>query len=313
MIFSAQYSEHLPAIGFLGRDTPVFSQTHSVISNSSGSPAPLLSPTNMYSGQQSLFSYAASAHNTAPPPGYISPPDSRRALEEDKERHAQRQSLPSIHEALGNESPLPYPGPPTTVPQAQQPQHPPPRAPGLVSRPGGEAPPGPPNPFSNGPSTGPFSRDSTFQQSQLQGDVSRSTIGSINTRDSRNPSLHSLASSGKSPTQSAKTGITSISGSQPSSVYEYSAPASAGGVTSPNGYGPIHHPFPFQSHPPPGAPSYPTSHYDARPYMTASWKPGAGEPIRPHVSGHPYGDSVKRHLDIYDVESSLNEVWPLIS
>lgn len=287
----------------------MFSQNRPIIANGSGSPAPLLSPTNMYPGQQSPFSYSTSTHNAAPPPGYISPPDSRRALEEDKERISQqRQSLPSIHEALGNESPLPYPGPPTSVAPTQQTQHPPPRAPSLVSRPGGEAPQGPPNPFSNGASTGPFMRDSTYQQPQLQGDVSRSTIGSVNTRDSRNPSLQSLASSNKSPTQSAKTGITSISGSQHSSGYEYSAPGSAGGVTSPNGYGPIHHTFPFQSQPPPGAPSYPTSHYDTRPYMAPSWKPGVGEPIRPPISGHPYGDSVKRHLDIYDVESSLNEV-----
>lgn len=34
-------------------------------------------------------------------------------------------------------------------------------------------------------------------------------------------------------------------------------------------------------------------------------KNGLGRTV---VSGHPYGDTVKRHLDIYDVEASLNEV-----
>lgn len=287
----------------------MFSQTHSVIAKGSGSPAPLLSPTTMYPGPQSPYSYfSASAHNAAPAPGYISPPDSRRALEEEKERHTQqRQSLPSIHEALGNESPLPYPGPPTSGPPSQQTPHPSQRSSSLVGRPAGEGPSGPPNPFSNGSSTAPFSRDSTFQQPPVQGDVSRSAIGSINTQDSRNPSLHSLASSGKSPTQSANTGITSVSGSQTSSGYDYCAQAS-GGVTSPGSYGAIPRSFSFQSQPPPGAPSYPTSHHDNRPYMAPSWKPGAGEPVRASISGHPYGDSVKRHLDVYDVESSLNEV-----
>ena len=302
-----RYSEHQPTIGYLGKDTPAFSQTHSVITKDSGSPGPLISPTNMYPGPQSPYSYFSTQHS-APPPGYISPPDSRRAIDEEKERHTQqRQSLPSIHEALGNESPLPYPGPATSGPPTQQTAHPSQRSSSLVGRPGGEGPPGPPNPFSNGSSTGPFSRDSAFQQPQLQGEVARSAIGSINTQDSRNPSLHSLASSGKSPTQSAKTGITSVSGSQ-NSGYDYCAPTSAPGVTSPGGYGAIPRSFSFQSQPPPGAPSYPTSHHDNRPYMAPSWKPGAGEPTRTPMPGHPYGDSVKRHLDIYDVESSLNEV-----
>jgi hypothetical protein len=27
------------------------------------------------------------------------------------------------------------------------------------------------------------------------------------------------------------------------------------------------------------------------------------------IPGQPHSDSVKRHLDVYDVETSLNEVW----
>ncbi|EAU35845.1 hypothetical protein ATEG_04043 [Aspergillus terreus NIH2624] len=252
----------------------------------------------MYSSQQLPYSYSASGANQ---PGYISPPDSRRALEEDKEKQQpsqpQRQSLPSIQEALGNDNPLPYPAPTSAPPQ--QSHHSP--HPLSIGRPAGEGPPGPPNPFGNG---APY--PAYPHQSQLQTDTSRSSLVSVNTQDSRNPSLQSL-NSGKSPTQSAKTGITSMSGSQ--SGYEYSAPTSAGPIASPNGYPSYSQPYQFQSQPPPNAPPYPAS-YDSRPYGATSWKHGVPETGRVeagrHLAGHPQNDSVKRHLD--DVETSLNEI-----
>lgn len=310
--------DHLPALGYLGKDRSAFSQIHSPVANGSDrASTPLLSPTTMYSGQPPPYSYSTPAHNPGASPGYISPPDSRRAFDEEKEKLAQqqRQSLPSIHEALGNENPLPYAAPPTSAPPAQQAHAPPrPLSSSLAKRPSADGPSGPPNPFSSS-SSGSMFRDPQFQQPPLQADVSRS---SMNTQESRNPSLNSLGSSGRSPTQSAKTGVTSISGSQPSSGYEYSAPPSAGSVASPNGFGTIPPSFSFQSQPPPNAPSYPASQYDPRSYMGLPWKPAGGEPIpaedlkgglgRPVLPGHPYGDSVKRHLDIYDVEASLNEV-----
>lgn len=254
----------------------------------------------MYSSQPPSYPYTTpTASNGSLPSGYISPPESRRALEEEKERQVQpqRQSLPSIHEALGNDNPLSYPGPPTSAPS--QPVHHPSHAPPPHSTPPGfgrqgtEGPAGPPNPFS-------FSH-----QHHLQAEASRSSLTSINTQDSRNASLHSL-SSGRSPTQSAKTGITS------NSTYEYSAPPSAGSIASPNGYAPpFSQSFSFQSQP--SAPAYP-SHYDAR--YGAPWKPGAPEPVRVEEIKNGYtrsplpghGDTMKRHLEIYDVEASLNEV-----
>jgi hypothetical protein len=150
---------------------------------------------------------------------------------------------------------------------------------------------------------------------QLQADASRTSLATINTQESRNTSLHSL-STGKSPTQSAKTGITSVSGSQNSSAYDYSAPPSAGSVASPNGYTHFtpNYSFPPQQHQqqpaPPSGPSYPPAHYDNRTaYMGA---PRAEEVKGGYVGrpmpGQPHSDSVKRHLDVYDVETSLNEV-----
>ncbi|KAL4965997.1 GATA-type sexual development transcription factor NsdD [Aspergillus stella-maris] len=279
--------EHLPAIGFLGsRGTAT-------------SPAPLVSPTTMYPSQPLPFSYSSTP--TSAGPGYVSSPGSRRA-EEEKEK-APRQSLPSIHEALGNDNRLPYPAPPTSAPQ--QPNNAPPHhlPPNLASRPG-EGPSGPPNPFSTGSS---FLRESSIShQPQLQTEPSRSSLTSLNTQDSRNASLHSI-SSGKSPTQSASTGITSISGSQTGPAYDYNAPPSAGSVASPSGYGGFSQPYPFQSQPPPGAPVYPAS-YDSRPYVgrVDEVKNGIPGPF----AGHP--DSAKRHLDMYDMEASLNALNEMV-
>ena len=312
--------DHLPALGLLNKEGSIYAPKHPAFTSGTvTSPAPLLSPTSMYPGQPLPYSYPPSTTSAgSAPAGYISPPDSRRALEEEREKQPQRQSLPSIHEALGNDNPLPYPAP-TSAPPQQSPHAPPPHSvsSNLMGRPGGEGPAGPPNPFLNGAPSGPFVRDSAYpNQPQLHPEPSRTSLVTMNTQDSRNASLQSL-SSGKSPTQSSKTPFTSISGSQAGSGYEYSAPPSAGGgLASPNGYGPFSQSFSFQSHPPSNAPGYPPS-YDARPYG-GSWKAGMPETARVDemkagyaghsMAGPPHPDSVKRHSEVYDVEQSLNEV-----
>jgi hypothetical protein len=60
-------------------------------------------------------------------------------------------SLPSIHEALRNDNPLPYPVLPTSAPPQQSHSAPlPHHISNFAGRPGAEEPPGPPNPSSNG-------------------------------------------------------------------------------------------------------------------------------------------------------------------
>lgn len=299
-----KHRDPLPAIGFFGKDGSGYTPKHVA------SPTPLLSPSNMYPGQPLPYAYAPHATDTPSQSGYHSPSESRRTLEEEKDKTTPRQSLPSIHEALGNDSSLPYPAP-TSAPQSQPGHTAPPSH--LIGRAGAEGPAGPPNPFSaNGPPAGSLMREPGYpHQNQLQADASRNSLTSINTQESRNASLNSL-STGKSPTQSAKTGITSVSGSQNSSHYEYSAPPSAGSVASPNGYNhfPQNYNFPPSQ---PGGPSYPPGPYDSR-YMGAPRveEVKGGFVARP-IPGQPHSDSVKRHLDVYDVETSLNEVWILLS
>ncbi|KAJ9286669.1 transcriptional regulator family: GATA type zinc finger [Paecilomyces variotii] len=296
------------------------------------STAPLVSPTSIYSGPPPPYSYPSSTSSAPLQSGYISPPDSRRAVEDEKDQshsQPQRQSLPSIHEALGNDNPLPYTGPPSSGPPSQPAHHAPPPLPAnLISRSSVEGPPGPPNPFSNGSTSAPYLREPAYpyqngQAGLSQAEASRSSLASLNSQDSRNPSLPSL-SSGKSPTQSSRTGAPSLQVSQTSSAYEYSAQGSVGSMASPTTYSPYNQSFSYQSQPSSGTGSYPSAPYDSRPYTGVPWKAGAAEQhrmeemkrslvTRPAMPGQPHSDSVKRHLDSYDVETSLNEITDVSS
>jgi hypothetical protein len=294
---------------------------------------PLVSPTNMYPRPPpppAPYSYPTATSSAATPvSAHISSPVGRRS-DDDKEAsqsQAPRQSLPSIHEALGNEHSLPYPNSSTNGQPSQPPHHPPhPSLPSsLISR-SGEGPAGPPNPFSiqhNSTGPSPYLRDSPYHSQpglppQSQADVSRSSLASLNTTDTRKHSLPSL-SSGKSPTQSSRTAATSISNSQNSVGYEYNAPTSTSALASPNGPGPYSQPYSYQSQSLNGHPSGPPpASYDNRNFVTP-WKPGSTEAsrmddsrrginTRPGFAPLPHSDSIKRPFDGYEVEASLNEV-----
>lgn len=323
----AHNRNRLPALSFPFKDGSGNLQKNLIIGPIAGAPpTPLISPkTTMYSGQSLPYAYPTPTTSAGPSQstqsGYFPSSEPHRAIEEKEERQCpvqpQRQSLPSIHEALGTENPLPlYSGPPTSGPPSQ-PTHqaPPPSLASNLVRPNGDGPPGPPNPFSNAPSTGSLLRDSSFSQpGQLPADAPRSSLASVSSQGSRNASLNSL-SSGKSSTRSATTGITSVAGSQ--TGYEYGARTSASSAASTGGHGPFSQSFSFQ---PQQAPTYPLAPYDSRSYAGGPWKPGAAaEPARlvevkgevvghPGIAGQLHGDSAKRQLDVHDVETSLNEV-----
>lgn len=252
-------------------------------------PAPIGPPSTMYPGP-SHQSYPTPTMSSIPPrlSGHNNPPHAlRRSMDLDQEPspvQPPRQSLPSIHEALGNDNPLPYPGPSPSGP----PSHPH-TAPNLLSRPSTEGPAGPPNPFSNNNSNpAPYLREPQYnsqQGSTAAADQQRVSMVSLSTQGSRKQSLQSL--SGKSPTSSSKTAPTTIS--QGSAPY------------SPNSYGS----YPSQPY---SWPAQPPAPYDGRAYNGGSWKPNVDEKIGHRPGMPPHSDSVKRQFDSYDVESSLAEV-----
>lgn len=296
--------------------------TNAVTSSST----PMVSPTTtIYGGQPLPYSYAHTTATAAAPisAGHLPLSQSRRKSDDDHQQGLaplHRQSLPSIHEALGgNGAALPYVGPPTSV----APPPPPSSLPASLSGRGSEAPAGPLNPFSNGPLREPAFLHQSGPGAISSQDPSQSSLASIKTHESRNASLQSIAST-RSPTQSSRTGVTSLSGSQNSLAYENSAPASAsvGSVASPSSYGPFPPNYSFHPHqtPPSAASSYTPGPYESRPYQGPQpWKPPPSEQPRlddprsvmagrPAPPGQPHSDSVKRHLDCYDIETSLQEV-----
>ncbi|GKZ98628.1 hypothetical protein AnigIFM59636_004610 [Aspergillus niger] len=268
----------------------------------------------MYHDQSLPLSYSALTGSGHLQAGGKSSPASRRMIKKDKrQQQRQRQTLPSIHEALWNGNDLPYPVPTLTPPRQAHHALPYDLPSSIVGRLGTEGPSGPPNPLSSA-STGPPVQTYGYPpQPQLRAEATTSDLASINTQHATNASLQSL-NFGKSPTQIAKTGITSISGCQVESVYEYSAPSSPPtGSLVPLDYGAFSQPFSFQSQPQINGPAYPSASYDARPYAGALWKSGmddvkANITARPAVVGQPQSDSIECRLDINEVETFLHEI-----
>ncbi|OAX82823.1 hypothetical protein ACJ72_02827 [Emergomyces africanus] len=322
--------DSLPSIGHLDLDaaskdrqrSPHFPHTKTGLSVSTESQ---VSPTGHHP-----YSYPAAASTSIPSlvgSAHASPTDTRCLGEEDRNQKPpsqpqhmpQRQSLPSIHEALGSDT-LPYPH------SSSSSSKPPPVSisvpPNILARHSTDGPTGPPNPFSNSTSLlrdNPFSAHSSVQGGPLHTEGARSSLTSIHSQESRNPSIQSL-SSGKSPTQSSKTGAPSLANSQ-SSIYEPAGPSSVGPMSSPSNFPPYPQQMPYVAHHTPNGPPslpYPPVAHETRPGLVVPWNQngidaGRMEDIQQGTRTNngntaPHSESVKRHLDGYDVESSYHEI-----
>ena len=160
--------------------------------------------------------------------------------------------LPSIHEVLSNDNPLPYRAPDSAPPSQTGDTTAPPSY--LIGKPGTEGPSGPLNPSFNPPI--PLSQP-------------RSQEDSIHTADSHMAPIESSSARG-SPTRSAKTGITSVSGMQSSTGYYYSTPSFASHVNN-QGLPVIGD---LKSHPPGNDSMYPPAHLGGHSYNRPQWNTG---------------------------------------
>ena len=295
----------------------------------SAAPPPLVSPTSAHTGPPPPYSYSSSS-NTSSVMGiahYLGSPTSpRRGSNDDKEPGVPRLSLPSIHEALGKDPAILYSGPPpsTTVPAPTSyptstisPTTPAPR-----SQPEPQLP-GPPNPYASSqplPSYSSSERPEWKSQapptSHPHPEIPHSPHHSSLHR-SHDPALHHSYTA--SPTS-------------PHPPMRYSPSYSATTIPPPT-YAPTTQPPPpassYRSFPPPPAYSYPSPGPSVAAYhpQTAPaqppppWRPDPYEAERGDDTRKPgtkrgsgngqhYGESVKRHLEFFDLETSLNEVWP---
>jgi hypothetical protein len=105
--------------------------------------------------------------------------------------------------------------------------------------------------------------------------------------------------------------------SQSTPTHEY-GPHSAGSIPSMNGLST--YPYPYTPSQPATAHPSTYQHYE-NPSYSHDWKPFGLDGIRPEDgkkpisrigAPQPYGESVKRHLEFFDIEASLNEVGHLV-
>lgn len=299
---------------------------------SNGVPA---SPMHMYSGPPPPYSYPSSTVSAMPAlTGLASPPDSRRTSGDEKEsKTVLKHSLPSIHEALGPTQARPYAAPPapitTSHPAPSSPRNhtagPSPTAP--ISR---SHPPDTPrldrHVTSQAPAHTSFppqppsaTSASSFHASYPPTEGRRPSLPSAFAAD-RLPSVHALRNAA-SPEQPSRPDRYGHPYGHSSPRTEPQTPTSAVPVNGAQGYSHYQPPYPYSAPPSHGAhaPSQPPMPYNSHhgSYPPRYDGPDAGrvpegqqESFKTYksVNGERYGTSVKRHLDYFDLENSLNEV-----
>ena len=320
------------------RENAVYNHNAPVTTTVNMSAPPLISPSSIYSGPPPPYSYPSSTASSVIGGGgggsgvghgnYTSPPETRRTSDQKEAPTSVRQSLPSINEALntGDQQPISISSLLSTTA--------PPQKLALVTKsptsPVGRSyldslPKGPPDSFPH------HSNSSTYRPQESSDRSSRPMYSpSVVTThgESRFPAINSISSSSsydsypsiQQPTTKAtakinysRPGASPIQNNPSSSPAYDTVPRSFPSSSAPVGY-PTYQPSYTYPESSPGIPSYrrPTANQP-------TWR-GIGSNLeraeeigRGMTKDSPpprpaYGESVKRHLDIYDLETSLNDV-----
>jgi len=326
------------------RESALYNQNHAVTSAVSMPAPPLVRPT-VYSGPPPPYSYPSSAASStisgdrggpgAGPQSYISPPETRRTSGDDKDSlPSQRLSLPSITEALGGEqqpisiSSLLSTAAPLqkSTPVTQSPATP-------IARSYLDSfPKGPPDSFPQStpstyrPQEPPTDRHVRLMYSPaLPATSGESRFPAINSFSSvkpydSNPSVPTPRHITSSSTYS-RPGVSPIQKPQhhlpPSPQHEIVPRTTAPSSNASFGYSVnVYQPQLPYSFPPstPGSTSYRTPTLDQPSWKNSGRDYERAEEIRKvpwkesPPRGSTYGESVKRHLDNFDLETSLNVV-----
>ena len=291
-----------------------YSQRQTVSATLNMPAPPLVSPSNMYSGPPPPYSYPSSTTSSVHGGhgGYVTPVEPRKTEEEKEPTAAHRQSLPSIQEALGtgNEAPLSITS--------------------LLSKPS--------------PLQIPDSSHNQSPKTALPRSYPETSRGSSHTLTQQSPTTYNIRECLEKRTHySPRAPADSTPSRYPASnshETQYASIQPSRTVTSPNNpMRPTSQAIPTQQlspvydrtpRGPPMASPYLHNHYPASyPYPSPmgsvssyqslqppSWRAGGevdrAEEVR-RSAGKPsprpqYGESVKRHLEAFDLETSLNEV-----
>ena len=285
----------------------------------------LVSPQSIYSGPPPPYSYPSSTTSSVLGlAGYTSPPEPQRRPDDDKEplpsqqQQQTRQNLPSIHEALGKDPSMLYSGPPPSVSIPAQASYPSAGVSPTTPVPRSHPEPvlsGPPNPYASNQSS--FNSDQADRRphsSLRHGLVSDERPPSARRLSANDPGSQSMhTASPTSPVPPIRPNPHPMQPPQQSSLYSQQPP--------PSSVQPTYHPISSSegySYPPPAKPfSFQPPFPQSSPWRSDGFEIKRAEESREAASksspgnGQHYGESVKRHLDIFDLETSLNEVRPI--
>lgn len=256
------------------------------------STAPLGSPSSAYSGAPPPYSYAPSTIGSVGGlPGYISPPESttRRSTRDDKDSPPGRTSLPSIHEALGDKHPSFSTPLSATAPvlAGSTPST-------AVSRDFPDSTKALLNPLSHPP---PTFRDNPYS-SQNQ------PIAPPPPPPPPPEMHHTKPVVGPAPEGRPHSPRPTVSSFRP--PFPPNSEANAA-------HSPLHPDRPQHAYPFPSFSNLPPHGHTSEPHHFSSGSKYSDQ--RPSLSRPPdvsYGETVKRHLDVYDAEIGLNEVGYLL-
>ena len=320
-------SNGLPALGYLDLEKIKKENSqynHKIpVSAALNMPAPPLASPSIYSGPPPPYSYPSSTASSVVGAnnGYISPPESRRATEEDKDSAAppppKLPSLPSIHEALSSSdqtiSISSLLSKPTGTQPPQQASQPSPTSPISRTRPG-STPTRPPL------SLPQAQQPPLYRPQEILEKPSRPQYSPRLPNDTQPPRFPPSTQSYVPP--QSNTVSSPMAQSYPTASaaqLRHSSPPhdaglrSAPPLTSQPPYNPFHQGYYNYNLPSSNMPPFQPAPLPPLTWRSSGSDVDRADEVRKAISkGSPkyqtYGETVKRHLDIFDLETSLNEV-----
>ncbi|KAL8779247.1 MAG: hypothetical protein Q9194_001548 [Teloschistes cf. exilis] len=328
MTDATRHGNALPSLSYIDLDKikkeNSFYNARIPSSTAANVPAPaLVSPSSMYSGPPPPYSYPSSTASSVAngyTNGYISPPsEPRKPLDIEKDQQqVGRQSLPSIHEALNRDQPLSITSLLTET--SAPPSHP-------AQRASNNSPTSPSyRSYRDFPSSAPAVTPSQTQPSPSHPEPSSRQHHSpprlvYDPNSSRGPSSATRENhySTMLPPRTVPSPATTTRPPMPSSTLHHPSPAyesisRPAPILNPHNYGPHPAPYPY----PPVMPTIASSFQPPSPSSSVNWRHndrdrpdddyGRNGGLKEHVMKPTYGEAVKRHLDNFDLETSLNEI-----
>ena len=288
---------------------------------------PLVSPSSLYSGPPPPYSYPSSTASSVVgghTNGYVSSPtESRHILNEDKKEQQQlnKQSLPSIHEALNRDQPLSITSLLTSTTAAPLPSpqsahyisnHSPtsPRYRSYKEYPSAGPPPNLPRTHSS--PTHHSEQPRIFHSPRPGADPSSNRHSNGITRESHYPPMLPPRTI-PSPAPVSRPPIPP-STFRPSSPQYDAVPRTTSTMNASHVY--VSYPTPYSYGT--SMPSMTSNHQPPSPSNISNWRYGESDAnpcedyrrvaVKENMEKRSFGEAVKRHLDNFDLETSLNEV-----